>query len=82
MTVNEAKEIKRLIEIIEDAGKMRKLLSKPKTSLTLNIKNNYEYMGTHCTEIQADSSLQERLLETIEQYEKELLDELSRYSLT
>ena len=82
MTVNEAKEIKRLIEIIEDAGKMRKLLSKPKTSLTLNIKNNYEYMGTHYTEVQVDSFLQELLFETIEKYERDLLDELSRYSLT
>lgn len=82
MTVNEAKEIKRLIEIIEDAGKMRKLLSKPKTSLTLNITNTYEYMGTHSNEIKVDSSLQKRFLETIEQYEKDLLDELSRYSLT
>ena len=82
MTVTEAKEIKRLIEIIEDAGKMRKLLSKPKTSLTLNITNTYEYMDMDYTEIQVDSSLQERFLETIEQYEKDLLDELSRYSLT
>ena len=82
MTVTEAKEIKRLIEAIETTGKMRQLLSKPKTSLTLNIINNYEYMGTHCNELKADSFLQERLLETIEQYEKDLLDELSRYSLT
>ena len=82
MTVTEAKEIKRLVEVIETTGKMRELLSKPKSSLALNVQNNYDYMGTDCTEIQADNLLQERLLETIEQYEKDLLDELSRYSLT
>lgn len=99
MTVTEAKEIKNLLESIETAGKMRESLSKPKSALTLNIQNTYDYMGTHYTELKADALLQERIVETIEQYEadailqklisetiekyeQELIEELSRYSLT
>lgn len=82
MTVTEAKEIKRLVEVIETTGEMRELLSKPNSSLTLNIQNNYDYMGAYCTEIPVDSFLQELLFETIEKYEQDLLDELSRYSIT
>ena len=82
MTVNEAKEIKNLLESIEAAGKMRGALSKSKSILTLNIENNYDYMGAHYIELKADYLLQERILETIEQYEKELIEKLSRYSLT
>lgn len=82
MTVNEAKEIKRLVEVIETTGNMRELLSKPKSSLSLNIQNNYVIIGTYCTEMPVDSFLQELLFETIEKYERDLLDELSKYSLT
>lgn len=82
MTVTEAKEIKRLVEAIETTGKMRQLLSKPKSALTLNIQNTYDYTGPHYTGLKADAPLQERILETTEKYEQELIEELSRYSLT
>ena len=84
MTVNEAKEIKYLLESIEIAGKIRESLSKSKSVLTLNIENNYDFKGTHYIELKADALalLEERILETIEQYEQELIEKLSRYSLT
>ena len=81
MTITEAKEIKRKVETIENVSKMRELLSKPEASITVNIQNHSEFMGAFYTEVQVDEILQERFLETIEQYEKDLLEELSRYSL-
>lgn len=82
MTVTEAKEIKNLLESIETTGKMRESLSKSESVLTLNIENTCDFMGTYYTELITDAILQERILETIEKYEQELIEELSRYSLT